>query len=153
MLVVFTISESWLKPHLDTSLFEIDGYKLFRQDRKSNTGKGKRGGGLITYVNNKHASSCETLDTLGVSNENIEAHWIYIHRPNCKNVITCNLYRPPSGDLAKAIAYLDDMNVDYKNNKKMGQLPRKKCNRPRKKWAIKFSILRMRVGPSRRLLP
>ena len=55
-----------------------------------------------------------------------------INRPHCKNIVICTLYRPPSGDLKKAILYLEeclsslnlskanlfilgDMNVNYKN--------------------------------------
>ena len=113
-LDVFTVSESWLKSHLDTSLIDLEGYKAFRLDRHTETKKGKKGkkvkagGGLVTYVSADHVSSCESLDELDASNEHIEAQWSYIHRPNCKNVVVCNMYRPPMGDLKKALAYLDD---------------------------------------------
>ena len=139
-LDAFTISETWLKPHLDTNLIDLEGYKAFRLDRtylakKGSKGKkGKSGGGLVTYISNKHTSSCELLDELDISNEHIEAQWLYIHRPHCKNVAICNLYRPPQGDLKKALNYLDDclktinlckvdvfvvgdMNVDYQSKK------------------------------------
>ena len=134
-LDVFTVSESWLQPHLDSSLIDMNGYRTFRLDRDRHSSKGsKRGGGLVTFIGNDHASSCEILDELNVTNEHIETQWIYVHRPNCENVITCNLYRPPAGDLTKALAYVDeclktinlskvdvfimgDMNVDYKNKK------------------------------------
>ena len=133
---VFSVSETWLQPHLSTGLFEVSGFQMFRQDRKTVTkqGKGKRGGGLVTYVNNELASSCEPLIDLDISNGHVEAHWVYIHKPNCKDVIVCNVYRPPNGDLQKAITYLDDclktvnlrkmdvfmlgdFNVNYKNKK------------------------------------
>ena len=29
--------------------------------------------------------------------------WSMINRPHCRDVAVCNLYRPPSGDLDKAI--------------------------------------------------
>ena len=131
---VFTISETWLKRHLETKLFDIDGFEIFRQDREIRAGRNKRGGGLITYVCSTLASSCEPLVDLDVSNEWMEAQWIYIHRPDCKNIIICNVYRPPSGDLKKAIVYLEnclktinmekvnifvmgDFNVNYKNKR------------------------------------
>ena len=144
-LDVFTVSESWLKPHLDTDLVSLPGYEAFRLDRnyvakkgkkkKAKPGRiGKTGGGLVTYVGSSHASSCEYLGELEASNEHIEAQWTYIHRPSCKNVMICNLYRPPQGDLKKALSYLDDclktvslckvdlfiigdMNVDYQTKK------------------------------------
>ena len=89
---------------------------------------------LLTYVHDKHAASSESLDMMNISNEHIEAQWIHIHRPECKDVVICNVYRPPTGELVKAINYLDDclksvncsksdifimgdMNVDYLNKK------------------------------------
>ena len=133
---VLTFSETWLKPYLNTKLVELAGYKIIRLDRGTDSGKRvkKRGGGLITYIKQKHASNLESLDALNISNEHIEAQWIYVHRPSCKNVVVCNMYRPPTGNLSKAIAYLDnslksfnlsktdifllgDMNVNYKNKK------------------------------------
>ena len=38
----------------------------------------------------------------------IEAQWTILHRPHCKDVIVCNVYRPPEGKPDKAISYLDD---------------------------------------------
>ena len=102
---VFTISETWLQPHLNSGLVEIDGYRIFRMDRKAGGGNKKRGGGLLTYVNAKFSSQCEALEDLDASDPNIEAQRIYIHRPNCKDAVVCNIYLPPSGDLNKAISY------------------------------------------------
>ena len=42
------------------------------------------------------------------SDTNIEAQWLIINRPNCKNVVICNGYRPPTGKLQKSIEYLED---------------------------------------------
>ena len=129
---VFTVSETWLKKHLVSDLIEIKGYRAYRLDRESGKARGKRGGGLLTYINEKHGSSCEFQEELSVSNTNIEAQWTFIHRPHCKNVVICNAYRPPNGDLQKALTYLDDclktinlfktdvfivgdLNVNYKN--------------------------------------
>ena len=105
---IFTFSETWLRPFLHSALFEIDGYKLFRQDREIKNKRKKRGGGLLTYIKNEHLSSSEQLDELNTSNGNIEAQWTLIHRPFCKNVVVGNLYRPPNGNLAKAVEYLDN---------------------------------------------
>ena len=129
---IITISETWLKQHLNTSLFNLEGYYAFRQDRNQRLKPGKRGGGLICYVSHKHASSCEILSELDKSNDYIEAQWLYIHRQHCKDMVICNIYRPPKGDLRKAITYLDeclqtlnvsktdlfilgDLNINYKN--------------------------------------
>ena len=105
---IITFSETWLISHLSSALFNIAGYKLLRQDRLNKKKSGKRGGGLLTYVKDRHSSACEVLEELNVSNENIEAQWTLIHRPHCKNIVIGNLYRPPSGDLVKALKYLDE---------------------------------------------
>ena len=131
---VLTISETWLKPHLGTALVELDGYQTFRQDRNNNVKSKRRGGGLISYVRDRHASSCEQLGELDLVSEHIEAQWLYVHRQNCKDIISCNIYRPPNGDLKKAIEYLEnclttlnlhkvdlflvgDFNINYKNKR------------------------------------
>ena len=105
---VLTLSESWLKPHLNTKLVRLKGYHEFRQDRNLKTNKSKRGGGLITYVGTKHVSSCEPIEELNAVNEYVEAQWLYFHKQNCKDIVICNIYRPPSGDLKKFINYLED---------------------------------------------
>ena len=125
------MSETWLRSNLHSDLIKLEGYSLYRLDRNSHK---KRGGGLITYVHQKHASACEPLDDLSITNTNIEAQWLYIHRPQCKDMVTCNIYRPPGGDLSKAITYMEDclktlnlgkvevylmgdFNVNYQNKK------------------------------------
>ena len=130
---VITISETWLKPHLNSTLVSLDGYQTIRQDRGNARGK-KRGGGLVSYVKIKHASFCEPLGELDTTSENIEAQWLYFHRPHCKDMIVCNIYRPPNGVLKKAIDYLDeclktlnlskvnlflvgDFNINYRNKR------------------------------------
>ena len=128
---VITLSETWLKPSLNSKLYEMDGYTLYRSDRDLKGKKGKRGGGLLTYINNQHAA-CSLTDSLDVSSKHIEAQWLKICRPLCKNVTIGNIYRPPSGDLTLAIDYLEecmkliqqdndeifllgDFNVNFKN--------------------------------------
>ena len=78
-------------------------------------------------MNKKHSSHCEPLLDLSASDENIEAQWTLVHRLNCKNV-----YRPPNGNLDKAVKYLNnclkvfnfskvnffllgDLNINFKN--------------------------------------
>ena len=115
-----------------SSIYDIDGFTSYRLDRVGRAGRGKRGGGLLTYVNNKHSSVSESLVELNISGNHVELQWTLIHRPNCKNIVVCNVYRPPSGDLKAALSSLDDclktvntsklnvfvigdMNVNYQN--------------------------------------
>ena len=45
-LDVITFSETWLKSYMNSSVVELNGYKLFRLDR----GEKKIGGGGVKYV-------------------------------------------------------------------------------------------------------
>ena len=44
-----SISESWLRSRTPKDRFEINGYKIFRNDRKN-----KRGGGVCLYVRDEY---------------------------------------------------------------------------------------------------
>ena len=132
---IVTFSESWVRQHLNSQLVHLDGYQSFRLDRETKAkkkGRERGGGRLITYVSSRHASNTELFEDLSASNGHIEAQWIYIHRPQSKNICICNMYRPLNGDFSKAISYLDkclqtinlnktevfllgDLNVNYKN--------------------------------------
>ena len=96
---MFTLSETSLQPHLQSDLVKILGFMTLRLDRvnRGKRKKGERGGGLVTYVRDCHSSLSEHLLDLNVSNEDIEAQWVLVHRPKCKNVVVCNIYRPPGG--------------------------------------------------------
>ena len=131
-LEVITLSETWLNNSVSSISLSLDDYKLFRQDRNHVLVNKKKGGGLLTYVRNDLAADCEPLVDISTATKDIEAQWSQITRPHCKNVVVCNVYRPPTGKLDNAIKYLDeclkgfdlgkvevyimgDMNVNYKN--------------------------------------
>ena len=137
---VVTISETWLNHRVSDSMINIEGYTMYRQDRsthstgdKSNNNK-KRGGGLVTYINKAISCDIETLTKLENNTKDLESQWLKIKRRNAKNIIICNLYRPPAGKFDKAMKFLNnnlgsidveraelfimgDFNVDYKNKK------------------------------------
>ena len=155
---VVTFSETWLHPHLDSTLINIPGYKTFRIDRdrevnkpdkqnsqgkkrqkqnknddKNKTArKRKKGGGLVTYVNAGLAAEVRPLDALNTMTKDLESQWIEIDRENARNIIICNMYRPPAGDIDIAISTLNrhlaslnltrkylfilgDFNIDFQN--------------------------------------
>ena len=128
---IITISETWLRESHPTQSIDLKGYVCFRQDRHGPNTKNK-GGGLVAYLQNKLANEAVNLSKLNICNFHIEAQWIKVQRKCAKNIILCNLYRPPDGDLAKAIEYMTkslqsvnsakndifimgDWNVNYKN--------------------------------------
>ena len=104
---VFSISETWLKAPMNSSLLNIQGYTLLRLDRDPETSGKKAGGGLITYVNNKYKNGLKELDHLHTSNTDLEAQWLRINRDLARDIVVCNLYRPPTGNVDKAIKTLN----------------------------------------------
>ena len=105
---IITMSETWLNSAVSSKSMQLEGFVEYRQDRTLG-GKGKkRGGGLLTYVKNSCASESEELVDLNKCSVDIEAQWTILHRPHSKDVVVCNVYRPPEGKPDKAISYLND---------------------------------------------
>ena len=128
---IITLSKTWLNPMLDSALIAIPGYKHFRLDRKTDNPK-KKGGGLITYIRNDLASGVQVLGNLETLNADLKAQWIEIERDRARNILICNIYRPPTGNVKAALTTLNnklsqvrwsrkdlfilgDFNIDYKN--------------------------------------
>jgi len=66
----------------------VDGYRLFRRDRKV-----KRGGGIALYINK--SVQCEEL-SLKNSHKQVESLWVRIRdRGNKGNLVMGVYYRPP----------------------------------------------------------
>ena len=129
---VFTISETWLNPSIFSSSLNLRGYVQYRQDRGQGSNLKKRGGGLLTYIRNDHSANCEIMPDLYKVSADFEAQWTLIHRAHCREVVVCNVYRTPSGNVNKFFKYfeectkqlrldkidlfiLGDMNINYKN--------------------------------------
>ena len=132
-LDVITMSESWLNNSVSSNSLLLNNYVMFRQDRNLSVVSKKRGGGLLTYIASKHAADSEELPDISKSNADIEAQWSIIYSPKCRNVAICNVYRPPTGNVKRAIDYLEeslgsfdlertdvfilgDLNINYLNN-------------------------------------
>ena len=129
---IFAITETWLNPKIEDKLLQIKGYTSHRLDR--NISEKVRGGGLIIYIRDDKEFDI-TKHPQTISNKNHEAQWYTIARPHAKNLLLCNIYRPPSGKVAQTIKYLNktlgelnprnnaeiyilgDLNIDYKNKK------------------------------------
>ena len=47
------IIETFLKPNVSASVYEIPGYAMYRKDRAGN----KKGGGILAYVNSQLKSN------------------------------------------------------------------------------------------------
>ena len=92
---------------MPTSALQISGYHSIRQDRNFTTSRKKRGGGLITYIHQKHIDKIQDLAELSVANSNYEMLWTKLNMPHSKDIIFCNIYRPPSGNLKLCLDHLE----------------------------------------------
>ena len=88
--VFMAISETWLADHLDAEI-NIDGYKIFRSDRKSHTSKkGRSSGGVAVYVREDAAINAEIV--LSFSNGTNELLGIHLKD---WNLVVYSVYRSP----------------------------------------------------------
>ena len=90
-LLFIALTETWLRDHLDAEV-NIEGYKLFRQDRNKSKSsrKGRDGGGTACYLKEDIAAGTDTV--LSFSNEAIEVLGLYI---KVKNLVLMIVYRQP----------------------------------------------------------
>ena len=116
---ICTISESWLHDLIPDKLIEIPGYGIVRQDRNRllHDNKKKRGGGLITYVSNSIENYINRTD-LQYNSEHIVSQWIEVQMPYQKKYMIGNIYRPPDGDIEKALEQLNIVieKIKYEGN-------------------------------------
>ena len=90
-MLFIMLTETWLLEHLDAEI-HIEGYQLFRADRKrEKKKKGRYSGGAALYINNKISSSPEVL--LRFSNSVVEVLCVHL---KCHNIVLCVMYRQPS---------------------------------------------------------
>ena len=90
-LLFIALTETWLRDHLDAEV-NIDGYKIFRQDRVRTRLK-RRGcdvGGTACYLKNSVAADTNII--LNFSNEAIDVLGLHI---KLKNLVLFIVYRQP----------------------------------------------------------
>ena len=90
-LLFIALTETWLRDHLDAEI-NIDGYKLFRQDRitsKQNR-RGRDGGGTACYLKNEIAAGTDTI--INFSNEAVDVLGLHI---KVKDLVLITIYRKP----------------------------------------------------------
>lgn len=106
------MTESWLKPHHADELFTVDGYHLIRFDRDTqhNHGSFKHGGGIAIYVKDQFV--VEIIKPKVLCGD-LEACKIAISGEFMKKIYLCIVYRPPSGNLVRAINLLYDLTNEF----------------------------------------
>ena len=94
---IFVVTESWLDQSLDTSIIEIPGYSILRQDRQH-----KGGGGIIVYyLQNLNIKLVQIQKT-----EEVEC-LLMVVRVNSLKLGVISVYRPPSTPYCK-LSVLED---------------------------------------------
>ena len=106
---ILGFSETWLNHSIDSSLITIDNYVLHRQDRNflNINNEIKKGGGLCLYINKDIKTKTLHLKDMNISCRDIESQWVELCHDKQKNVVVCNLYRPPTGDVDRFILYIE----------------------------------------------
>ncbi|PKU34926.1 mitochondrial fission process protein 1 [Limosa lapponica baueri] len=86
---VVAVTETWWDDSHDCSA-AMDGYKLFRRDRK-----GRRGGGVALYI--REGYECQELIE---GNSRVECLWVRIRgRASKADIVVGVCYRPPNQDV------------------------------------------------------
>ena len=80
------LTETWLRDHLDAKV-NVEGYKLFRQDRITTRIKrrGRDGGGTAYYLKNEIAAGTDTI--INFSNEVVDVLGLHIKVKNLALII------------------------------------------------------------------
>lgn len=102
---IINFNESWLGKDNPNSLYRLENYKIYRNDRANR----KKGGGLCTYVHCSLKCNAQTYQALNMSNEHLECLILDIELPQTKPIIIISVYRPPSGKVADAIELLQNI--------------------------------------------
>jgi hypothetical protein len=108
------ISESWLKPSLNSNLVSIPGYYLLRNDRL-----GKRGGGVAIFLRNDITSK---LLASSCPNYSARPEFLIVElKLKNENVLACVVYRPPkTGYLSELEQQLQLLLPNYSHTLIMG---------------------------------
>ena len=103
---VITLSETWLNGKIPSSMVDIEGYTLHRQDRVNRTKV--RGGGLVVYISKDINVDDHKFSRINSCNKDIEIQCVLLDIPHVRQIIIFNIYRPPQGNFKTFSTYLLD---------------------------------------------
>ena len=87
---VISLSETWLNSSVKNAEINIEGYKLFGQDRL-----GMRGGGVGVYIRDPLKAKV-LKDISSISDSGFHQLWLQLQHKKIKSVLICVTDRPPS---------------------------------------------------------
>ncbi len=103
-ITIACITETWLKETVPSSVVNIPGYVVHRNDRSD----GRRGGGVAVYV--QQDTPCQRLTALEATD--IESVWLLYQQPrmprSLSHVIIGAVYHPPKADDKEMVKHLLD---------------------------------------------
>ena len=88
---IILIEETWFTRKLDSANLQINGYTLYRRDRRD----GRKGGGVCIYARDSYKCTVLNPDIFGETNAHIEVLWLHCVTDHCSCII-CLCYHPPN---------------------------------------------------------
>ena len=111
-LHVLGLSETWLTPQCPDALIDIEDYVCIRSDRNWSSlvkpGQTKKGGGVCLYLNDQLNILTTSFGNFNRNCNDIEIQWVETINKNNKNMLIANCYRPPDGNVASFLEYLEN---------------------------------------------
>ena len=112
-LDIVVITETWLSPNVNNSAINLNGFSIFRRDRRD----GRRGGGVCVYVNDR----MQVVHLKELSHPEVESLWLLIKPKRIprgfNSIILVAIYQPPKSDdralLTHLIESLDSTLTSY----------------------------------------
>jgi hypothetical protein len=103
-LDIVVITESWLSPNVSNSAINLNGFFIFRRDRRD----GRRGEGVCVYVNDH----MPVVHLKELSHPEVESLWLLIkpsRLPRGINyIILAAIYHPPKSDDRVLLTHLTE---------------------------------------------
>ena len=99
-----------LSQAIPSNLIKIPGFRIFRQDREyvnPENNQAKKGGGICLFISEAVKGTVRVLDKLNMCNNDIECQWLELKLPTQRNVIICNTYRPPQGNVTNFLDHIE----------------------------------------------
>ncbi len=109
---ILCLQETFLNDAISSTELHVPDYNIFRQDRDHTTCK-QSGGGLLVHTHRR--CDIEVVPHGSTSNRDIQALWLKLGLKETQPTYICNMYRPPSGNVERAINILDSNINDLTN--------------------------------------
>ena len=106
---ILCCSETWLDNRVPDSLVNIDGMKIFRNDRIVDIidyNVHIIGGGVCIYVAQKWADFTQCVSDRSYVTKDFEIVALTINKPNLKKMFVACIYKPPRGKVENLIKFI-----------------------------------------------